>query len=194
MRPRNPRRDRPVGGGWKLRRRAAAFFLLSLGIGNHGLADGITSGPDPSELVRKARPALVLLVSLDRYEKAKSFGTGFFISQEGILVTARHVAQAEGNLVALLQDGKKLPVTGFIGEDRDYDIAVLKIERSECPHLRLANGMPKTNQPVALVSAPASGLQHRHCGGSNQPAGSLRDFSNHSPGAGRPKRFTIIEC
>ena len=95
----------------------------------------------------------MLLVSLDRYEKAKSFGTGFFISQDGILVTARHVAQAEGNLVALLQDGKKLPVTGFIGEDRDYDIAVLKIERSECPHLRLANGMPKTNQPVALVSA-----------------------------------------
>jgi S1-C subfamily serine protease len=91
--------------------------------------------------------------SLDLQEKAKSFASGFFLSQEGVFVTARHVAQAEEKLVAITQDGKKFPVTGFIGEDRDYDIAVLKIERSKCSHLRLANGMLKTNQPVALVSA-----------------------------------------
>ena len=131
----------------------AAFLLLLLGIQSRGVVGRANSSPDPSALVGGIRPALVVLVSVDRHEKAKSFGTGFFISQDGLLVTARHVAQAERDLMAITEEGKKFPVTGFIGEDRDYDIAVLKIERSRCAHLRLTDGMLKTNQPVALVSA-----------------------------------------
>jgi S1-C subfamily serine protease len=102
----------------------------------------------------KTRPALVVLVSVDRQGKAKSFGTGFFISKDGLVVTARHVARAERGFVVLAQDGKKLPVTAFIGEDTDYDIAVLKTEGSDCAHLSLANeALPRTNEWVALVSA-----------------------------------------
>src|SRR5579864_5921811 len=89
----------------------AAFLLLLLGIQSRGVVGRANSSPDPSALVSRTRPALVVLVSVDRHEKAKSFGTGFFISQDGILVTARHVAQAEGNLVAITQDGRKFPVT-----------------------------------------------------------------------------------
>ena len=139
-------------GFLKLRQCAAAFLLLSLRLETCGFAD---SAPTLacSELISNTRPALLVLVSVDPHNKAKSFGTGFFISQDGVLVTARHVAQAEKNLVAITQDGKKLPVTGFIGEDRDYDIAVLKIERTHCARLRLAYETLKTNQAVALVSA-----------------------------------------
>lgn len=145
---------RQLMGGRKLRHGAAALLvpIRLLGIGASGLSAG-TLSPDCSELVTNTRPALVVLVSVGRHEKPKSFGTGFFITQDGVLVTARHVAQAEENLVAITQDGKRFPVTGFIGEDRDYDIAVLKIERSQCAHLRLANGMLRTNRPVTLVSA-----------------------------------------
>src|SRR5690349_20033570 len=55
----------------------AAFLLLSLGIQSQGLAVSGTTSPDASSLVGKIRPAVVVLVSLGRQEKAKSFGSGF---------------------------------------------------------------------------------------------------------------------
>lgn len=131
----------------------AAFLLLALLIESQCLAGTSTPNSDSSVLISKTRPALVMLVSVDRRGTAKSCGTGFFVSQEGVLVTAWHVAQAEQDLVAITQDGKKLAITGFIGEDRDDDIAVLKAEGSQCAHLKLGSGSLKSSQPVALVSA-----------------------------------------
>jgi len=140
-----------VGTRWYA---CATIMLLSLWSRNGSLAGTTATSAEASALVDKTRPALLLLVSLDRHGKAKTFGTGFFIRRDGILVTARHVAQAEQNLVALTQDGKKLPVTGFIGEDRDCDITVLKAQASECPHLTLAEqAQLETNEWAALVSA-----------------------------------------
>ncbi|MBI5383263.1 MAG: trypsin-like peptidase domain-containing protein [Verrucomicrobia bacterium] len=91
-------------------------------------------------------------MSTDRRGKPKSFGAGFFISGDGLIVTARHVAQAEDNLLAITHDGAKHPITGFLGEDRDYDVAVVKLDGRGFAPLPLADALPKTNEWVALVS------------------------------------------
>lgn len=113
----------------------------------------LTSG-DAAALVERMRPAMAVLLSVDRRGKTRSYGTGFFITGDGVLVTARHVAEAEVGLVALTSDGKRRPITGFIGEDSDYDVSVLRVEGYGGAHLDLAAAaLPPTNQWVALVSA-----------------------------------------
>src|SRR5580765_3277806 len=94
-------------------------------------------GPSPvPSLQEKAMPAVVSLYSArPGGEQATSRGVGFLVSSNGILVTARHVSEANSELVAFTADGRKHQVTGFYDEDRDYDVAVLKIDGQGFPFL-----------------------------------------------------------
>jgi hypothetical protein len=112
-------------------------------------------GPSPiPSLQEKAMPAVVSLYSArPGSEQATSRGVGFLVSSNGILVTARHVSEANSELVAFTADGRKHQVTGFYDEDRDYDVAVLKIDGQGFPFLPIASGpLPQTNEWVAVVS------------------------------------------
>ncbi len=132
---------------------SATAFLLPLPC-RTCLAGGVDALPpaDTAAFLQRVRPALAVLVSTDRRGQWKSFGTGFFISDDGALVTARHVAQSQENLLAITQDGQRHPVIGFLGEDRDHDLAVLKVNGRGRAHLRLAPALPETNQWVVLAS------------------------------------------
>lgn len=121
---------------------------------NQGLGAASPLTAELSALVEKTRPAMVVLVAVDRQGNQKSYGTGFFVSGNGMLVTARHVAQAQDRLLAITQDGEKRAVSGFVGENADFDLSVLQVEGYASPHLRLAREVaPATNEWVALVSA-----------------------------------------
>ena len=99
-------------------------------------------------------PAVVSLYSARLgSEQATSRGVGFLVSSNGILVTARHVSEANTELIAFTADGRKHQVTGFYDEDRDYDVAVLKIDGEGFPFLPIAAGpLPQTNEWVVVIS------------------------------------------
>ena len=104
--------------------------------------------------LQKAGPAVVILASVDRrYERVTGLATGFLIREDGVLVTDRHVSEANDALVAFTADGKEHRVTGFYGEDWDYDVAVVKIEGSGYAHLSMTVAqLPQTNQWAAVVT------------------------------------------
>ena len=109
--------------------------------------------PNDEQLRAAALPAVVTLYSVGAgSEHSTSRGVGFLVSSEGILVTARHVSEANAELFAFTSDGRKYPVTGFYGEDRDYDVAVLKIEGKGFAPLAVAPGLPKRGEWVAVLS------------------------------------------
>ena len=107
----------------------------------------------------QAGPAAVILAAVDRRgECITGMGTGFLIREDGVVVTARHVCEANAGLVAFTADGKRHRVTGFYGEDRDYDVAVVKLEGSGYAHLSFATApLPQTNQWVAIVTPELHG-------------------------------------
>ncbi len=109
--------------------------------------------------LEKAAPAVVTLYAMDRrYERRLGAAAGFFIREDGVVVTARHVAEYSDALVAVTADGKEHRVTGFYGEDRDYDVAVVKVDGSGYAHLSLAApALPQTNQWVAVLSPETNG-------------------------------------
>jgi len=68
---------------------------------------------------RKSRP--------NRSPRAVSQGSGFFISEDGYLVTNNHVVEGGSDFTVVTDDGKELDAK-LIGTDARTDLAVLKVE------------------------------------------------------------------
>lgn len=75
-----------------------------------------------------------------RTRKATSLGSGFIIDPSGFIVTNSHVIQGADEItVTLSNDPEKNHKAKIIGSDPKTDIAVLKIEGSNLPHLKFSN-------------------------------------------------------
>ena len=59
-----------------------------------------------------------------------SQGSGFFISEDGYIVTNNHVVDDGAAFTVLMSDGKELPAK-LIGKDSRSDLAVLKVEPTQ---------------------------------------------------------------
>lgn len=84
------------------------------------------------EIVNKVSPSVVGVSSI--LNGGTSSGTGFVISEDGYIVTNYHVIEgANAVSVSLLsaEDGEEIPAE-IIGGDKQTDIAVLKIDKTDC--------------------------------------------------------------
>lgn len=67
-----------------------------------------------------------------------SQGSGFIISADGHILTNAHVVKGASKLTVTLNDGREIPAQ-VIGTDASTDIAVIKIEGNNFPHVDLGN-------------------------------------------------------
>jgi len=72
------------------------------------------------ETVRRVKPAVVCLKTLD------TLGSGFFVTETGIVATNAHVARSGNSLLALLPSGVQLQAK-VVYIDADLDIALVKV-------------------------------------------------------------------
>jgi len=104
------------------------------------------------EIVAKAEPAVVLLRATDGH------GTGFFITQTGVIATNAHVARDEETLRAVLPTGREL-IANVIYVDPDLDIALVKVEGGGFPSLPLADlSTVRQGQNVVAIGNPGGGM------------------------------------
>lgn len=86
---------------------------------------------DPEQvkaLTDKTKNSLVLVRQLGRDGKRRGTGSGFVVSKDGLIVTNLHVI-GEGRPIEIeLPDGSKHEATGVRAWDRNYDLAVVKID------------------------------------------------------------------
>ena len=62
----------------------------------------------------------------------QSFGTGFLIRSDGVILTNQHVVSGADRIIVTLSDGTDVPAN-LLGEDAVTDIAVIRIERKSLP-------------------------------------------------------------
>lgn len=104
------------------------------------------------EVVRRASPAVLRLSS------GKASGTGFLITDTGVLVTNAHVTESETALVATSPLGAEFEVK-VVYTDNDLDIALLKAAGTGFPCLRLGDvaGI-RQGQTVVTIGNPGKGM------------------------------------
>ncbi|MCD6042338.1 MAG: protease Do, partial [Burkholderiales bacterium] len=81
-------------------------------------------------------------------------GSGFIISKDGYVLTNAHVVAGDGEVTVRLADAKREFKAKVIGADERTDIALLKIEATDLPTVKL--GKSSSLQPGEWVAAIGS--------------------------------------
>ncbi|UOO83197.1 DegQ family serine endoprotease [Uruburuella testudinis] len=83
-----------------------------------------------------------------------NFGSGFIISPDGYILTNTHVVGGMNNIKVLLND-KREYTAKLIGSDQQSDVALLKIEATDLPVVKIGNAKElKPGEWVAAIGAP----------------------------------------
>ena len=119
-------------------------------------AAAVASSPRPElgleDIVARAKPAVLYLKGLDRS------GTGFFVTDTGVIATNAHVARGEGTLLAKMASGAQLEAK-VVFLDADLDIALLKVEGENLPSLPLADAAAtRQGEGVVAIGNPGDAM------------------------------------
>jgi S1-C subfamily serine protease len=125
------------------------------------------------ELVRRTKPAVVYLKGLDKS------GTGFFVTETGVIVTNAHLARGEESLQAMLPGGQELEAK-VVYTDPDLDIALVKVNGNKFPHLTLADATTvRQGESVLAIGNPGDAMLFSVTKGVVSAVGK---FANAGPG------------
>ncbi len=125
------------------------------------------------ELVRRTKPAVVYLKAM------RGSGTGFFVTETGVIATNAHVARGEESLLTLLPEGQQLEAK-VVYIDADLDIALAKVEGKDFPHLALADaGTVRQGENVLAIGNPGDAMLFSVTKGIVSAVGK---FANAGPG------------
>jgi putative serine protease PepD len=106
-------------------------------------------------LAKGARSAVVSIEVFDDEHNSIGIGSGFFVSNDGLLVTNYHVIEKASSAVAKTGSGDQLSIKGAVYFDRDNDLAVLLTEGKKFPFLPLGNSSKiEVGDHVAVIGNP----------------------------------------
>jgi S1-C subfamily serine protease len=100
-------------------------------------------------LVAKTLPAIVELHA----GFANLTGAGVLISEDGWVMTAGHLVENQDVMIVTLPDGSKYMSINIIA-DPNNDIAILKIDIGDAPHVRMSKVYPRWGAPVYAIGHP----------------------------------------
>lgn len=118
-------------------------------------AGSMTLSPDLSmpELTERIKPGVVAVRGRERS------GSGFFVSNTGLIVTNAHVARDQGELSVVRANGQLLPAS-IVYIDPTLDIALLKVDATDVRPLALAPAnLVKQGETVFAMGNPANAMQ-----------------------------------
>lgn len=92
---------------------------------------------DTSAFAVRVKPSIVQLEVLGPSGRLMGSGTGFFISEDGVVATNEHVIEDALEMRARLADGSTRKVLGFLARSAERDVALVKLEGAGYPALPL---------------------------------------------------------
>jgi serine protease Do len=126
--------------------------------GNPAISTEKESGPSASlelsvdAIAKQSDPAIV------RVEGTAGQGTGFFVTDTGVIATNRHVVEGQSNLSVTARDFRRLPAK-VVYVDSDLDLALLKVDGTNFPHLTLAAlDAVVRGESVVAIGDPGGGM------------------------------------
>ncbi len=110
------------------------------------------------------------------FHKTKTaVGSGFFITETGVIATNAHVARDEGSLITILPDGQHLEGK-VVYIDEDLHIALVKVPGENFPHLALADAQTvRQGESVFAIGNPSGAMQFSMIKGIVSAVGQFRE-------------------
>ena len=105
------------------------------------------------EVFKKISPAVVEIQVDDASGQYSALGSGFFIDDQGTLVTNYHVIDGAVSGQITLADGSVCGIDAVIGYDAALDIAVLRADRKDSPWLALAEKGVVTGETIYALGS-----------------------------------------
>jgi serine protease Do len=108
----------------------------------------------PRQIAVQARPGVVLITAKDG-SSTIGRGSGFLVSEDGVLVTNRHVVEGATSLQVQLASGEIFDRVLFVSEDERRDLIVLRIPGSGLSPLIIADDRSvEVGDPVYVMGNP----------------------------------------
>ena len=99
------------------------------------------------EIVKRTVPAIVVVSTNE------GWGSGFFISRRGVVVTNGHVVRGHASVSVTMTNGTTIESTA-IYVDEDRDLALIKLPDGEYPFLQIGQYLPDVGADVLAIGSP----------------------------------------
>jgi S1-C subfamily serine protease len=110
-----------------------------------------------SEIIAKAKRAVVEIVTRDATGTPKDLGTGFFISPDGLVVTNLHVIEGADSMEAVGNNAATFLFERVVTQPVGVDLVVLKFDAADVPFLELGESSTAVEgQKVIVIGHPTS--------------------------------------
>ncbi|MCD8501865.1 MAG: serine protease [Bacillaceae bacterium] len=88
----------------------------------------------------------------------RSRGTGFTVSEDGLIITNHHVIENQNQITVVFQKGERMKAT-VVQANPDYDIALLQVDATGLPYLELNEATGIIKEPIIVIGNPLSFTQ-----------------------------------
>jgi len=107
-------------------------------------------------IIKRIKPSVVIVFTYDNKGEFLKLGSGFFISQNGDIITNYHVLQGASSAEVKTSDGKTYPITYIVAEDEQSDIIRLSVDiSSKYVHpLSLSTTVPEVGERILVYGSP----------------------------------------
>jgi hypothetical protein len=125
------------------------------------LADQVRSSVrTPAEIAARSTPSVVSV------RTGQSLGTGFVVSQDGLIATNLHVIAGNSDITVTLADHREFQVIEIWNGDRQRDLVIMRIQAKKLPVIPLGNSdeiragdsVVAIGHPLGLEDTVSNGL------------------------------------
>ena len=106
------------------------------------------------EILKRFFGNRVIIPQQQAPQEKTGYGSAFFISKDGYLLTNHHVVEDASKVTIMLNDRREIDAT-VVGSDERTDVALLKVSGSNFPELRTGNvDRLRVGEPVLAIGSP----------------------------------------
>ena len=107
-------------------------------------------------IIKRIEPSTVIVFAYDDKREFLKLGSGFFISQNGDVITNYHVLQGASSAQIKTSDGKTYPITYIVAGDEQSDIIRLSVDipSKYVRPLSLTETVPEVGERIIVYGSP----------------------------------------